>query len=86
VLYACKGVHTKARSNWCTPFSPVRERERKREKEGGREIVIERERERKRKRESESDREKEGERERCRICPEMLFLFFKRNDRCLVTF
>jgi hypothetical protein len=53
-----------------TPSSPGRERE----KEGGRE------------RERERESEKEGERERCRICPDLLFLFFKGMTGALAPF
>ncbi len=40
---------------------------------------------REREREREKERERERESERCRICPELLFLIFKRNDGCLGT-
>jgi hypothetical protein len=54
----------------CTSSSPVRERERDKENE----------------RRKEGERKRERERERCRICPELLFFIFKRNDGCLGTF
>ncbi len=61
----------------------VREREKEKERESdkqrGSEIV--------RKREKEGERWRKRERERCRICPELLFLFFKgMTDWCLGTF
>jgi hypothetical protein len=54
------------------------QREREREREGDRKREGERKEER--------ERGREGERERCRICPELLFLFFKGMMGALAPF
>ncbi len=67
-----------------------RERERERKREGERESAKEGGRKREGERESakEGGRKREGERERerCRICPELIFLFFKGMTGALAPF
>ncbi len=81
-----EGGREEFRVQACFILARVRKSERKREGEREREREGERERKRQWVREREKNREGGREREGCRICPKLLFLFFKGMTGALAPF